>query len=90
MYSCLWSALAKLLLTPYLGRIKLLLHIICKLGGYGITADELKEVAGDTKRTLKDPSDVEIIYEILRVRKMEELFEQGEVGMFRIFPVSAL
>jgi hypothetical protein len=56
-----------------------LLHIIRKLGSYGITADKLKDVAGDTKRSLKHPSHVEIIYEILRVRKMEERFERGEV-----------
>ncbi|KAJ5836584.1 hypothetical protein N7447_002610 [Penicillium robsamsonii] len=60
-------------------RIELLLHIIRKLGAYGITADKLKDVAGDTKRSLKHASHVEIIYEILRVRKMEERFERGEV-----------
>ncbi|KAJ5689407.1 hypothetical protein N7462_003799 [Penicillium macrosclerotiorum] len=60
-------------------RIELLLHIIRKLGSQNITADKLKEVAGDTKRSLKHPSHVEIIYEILRVRKMEERFERGEV-----------
>ncbi|KAJ5833525.1 hypothetical protein N7474_001836 [Penicillium riverlandense] len=60
-------------------RIELLLHIVRKLGNHGITADKLKEVAGDTKRSLKHPSHVEIIYEILRVRKMEERFERGEV-----------
>ncbi|KAJ5109313.1 hypothetical protein N7456_005988 [Penicillium angulare] len=60
-------------------RIELLLHIIRKLGVYGITADKLKEVAGDTKRSLKHASHVEIIYEILRVRKMEERLERGEV-----------
>lgn len=64
-------------------RVELLLHIIRKLGGYGITAEKLKEVAGDTKRSLKHPSHVEIIYEILRVRKMEERFERGEVGMYQ-------
>jgi hypothetical protein len=63
-------------------RIELLLHIVRKLGNHGITADKLKEVAGDTKRSLKHPSHVEIIYEILRVRKMEERFERGEVGMY--------
>jgi hypothetical protein len=63
-------------------RIELLLHIVRKLGSHGITADKLKEVAGDTKRSLKHPSHVEIIYEILRVRKMEERFERGEVGMY--------
>lgn len=56
-----------------------MLHIIRKLGTYGITADKLKDVAGDTKRSLKHTSHVEIIYEILRVRKMEERFERGEV-----------
>ncbi|KAJ5794842.1 hypothetical protein N7457_001441 [Penicillium paradoxum] len=60
-------------------RIELLLHIIRKLSSYGITADKLKDVAGDTKRSLKHASHVEIIYEILRVRKMEERFERGEV-----------
>ncbi|KAI3113248.1 hypothetical protein CBS147330_9870 [Penicillium roqueforti] len=61
-------------------RIELLLHIIRKLGSYGITADKLKDVAGDTKRSLKHASHVEIIYEILRVRRMEERFERGEIG----------
>lgn len=56
-----------------------MIHIIRKLSAHGITADKLKEVAGDTKRSLKHPSHVEIIYEILRVRKMEERFERGEV-----------
>lgn len=64
-------------------RIELLLHIIRKLGSHGITADKLKEVAGDTKRSLKHPSHVEIIFEILRVRKMEERLERGEVGMYQ-------
>ncbi|KAJ6101883.1 hypothetical protein N7486_004310 [Penicillium sp. IBT 16267x] len=53
--------------------------IIRELGGYEITADKLKEVAEDTKRNLKHPSDLEIIYEILRVRKTEERFERREV-----------
>ncbi|KAJ5099537.1 hypothetical protein N7532_006538 [Penicillium argentinense] len=60
-------------------RIELLLHIIRKLGHYHITADKLKEVAGDTKRSLKHPSHIGIIFEILRVRKMEERYERGEV-----------
>lgn len=69
-------------LTSCSDRIELLLHIIRKLGYKSITADKLKEVAGDTKRSLKHPSHVEIIYEILRVRKMEERFERGEVGTY--------
>lgn len=64
-----------------LDRIKLLLHILRKLGGRGIIADILEEIVRDAKRNLKDPRNVEIIYELLRVRKMEELFERGEVGM---------
>ena len=70
------------LLTSSADRIELLLHIIRKLGSHNITADKLKEVAGDTKRSLKHPSHVDIIYEILRVRKMEERFERGEVGTY--------
>ncbi|KAF3403911.1 Uncharacterized protein F1880_010277 [Penicillium rolfsii] len=61
-------------------RIKLLLHIIRELGYLGITAEKLKDVAGDTKRSLKPPSHVEIIYEILRVRKMEERYQKGEAS----------
>ena len=61
-------------------RIELLLHIICKLGSHGINADKLKEVAGDTKRSLQHPSHVEIIFEILRVRKLEERYGRGEVS----------
>ncbi|CAG8904356.1 unnamed protein product [Penicillium egyptiacum] len=64
---------------PKADRIKLLLHILRKLGGYGITADNLQEIVRDTKRGLKNPCEVEIIYEILRVRKVEELFERREV-----------
>ncbi|CAI7599363.1 unnamed protein product [Penicillium viridicatum] len=60
-------------------RIELLLHILRKLGGYGITANNLEEIVRDAKRGLKDPRDVEIIYELFRVRKMEELLERGEV-----------
>ncbi|KAJ5948907.1 hypothetical protein N7454_002214 [Penicillium verhagenii] len=60
-------------------RIELLIHIIRKLSSFGITADKLKEVASDTKRSLKHPSHIEIINEILRLRKMEERFERGEV-----------
>ncbi|KAJ5328744.1 hypothetical protein N7452_009134 [Penicillium brevicompactum] len=60
-------------------RIKLIIHILCKLGHYGITADKLRDVAQDTKRSLKDPSHIEIIDEILRVRRMEEFFERGQV-----------
>lgn len=64
-----------------LDRIELLLHILRKLGGRGIIADILEEIVRDAKRNLKGPRNVEIIYELLRVRKMEELFERGEVGM---------
>ncbi|KAJ5800718.1 uncharacterized protein N7518_002786 [Penicillium psychrosexuale] len=65
-------------------RIKLLVHIIRELGGRKITADKLKEVAGDTKRNLEHPSDVKIIYEILRVRKTEERFERSEVSADKV------
>ncbi|KAJ6059892.1 hypothetical protein N7444_003531 [Penicillium canescens] len=60
-------------------RIELLLHIIRELGKDGITADRLKEVAEDNKRSLENTSDVGIFFEILRVRKMEERYGRGEV-----------
>ncbi|EPS34617.1 hypothetical protein PDE_09581 [Penicillium oxalicum 114-2] len=59
-------------------RIELLIYLI-RANIRDSNADKLKEVAGDTKRSLKHPSHIEIIYEILRVRKMEERFERGEV-----------
>lgn len=61
-------------------RIQLLLHIIRKLKVFGVTADELIEVAKDTRRSLEHPSHIGIILEILRVRRMEERFEDGDVG----------
>ncbi|KAJ5860643.1 uncharacterized protein N7529_007953 [Penicillium soppii] len=60
-------------------RIKLLLYIICELGEHGITADKLTEVAQSTSKKLKPKDSAEIIYEILRVRKLEEQYERGEV-----------
>ncbi|KAJ6133120.1 hypothetical protein N7471_008335 [Penicillium samsonianum] len=65
-------------------RIELLLHILRKLGGRGIIADILEEIVRDAKRNLKGPRNVEIIYELLRVRKMEELFERGEVDANKV------
>lgn len=71
-------------------RLKLLVHITCKLGSYGITSDKLKQVARDIERKLPDPKRAEVIYEILRVRKMQERFEGGEVGKFSILTMIAL
>ncbi|CAI7665243.1 unnamed protein product [Penicillium glandicola] len=63
-------------------RIQLLRHTICKLGSYNITADALANVVNFTVPRLQDQSRARIIYEILRVRKMEERFEQGRVGKY--------
>ncbi|KAL1860153.1 hypothetical protein Plec18170_002102 [Paecilomyces lecythidis] len=60
-------------------RLRLLVHILRKLGKYGITSDKLKEVAYDAKRQIKPPERMEILEEIFRVRKLEERFERGEV-----------
>ena len=68
-------------MVPATDRIELLIYLI-RANIRDSNADKLKEVAGDTKRSLKHPSHIEIIYEILRVRKMEERFERGEVGMY--------
>ncbi|CAI7608825.1 unnamed protein product [Penicillium viridicatum] len=61
-------------------RIELFIHILYNLGRNGLTADSLEEIATDAKQDLRDPEDVNIIYEVLRVRKMEEQFERGEIG----------
>ncbi|OQE10120.1 hypothetical protein PENFLA_c001G07947 [Penicillium flavigenum] len=58
-------------------RIELFLHILRELSDYGVTADKFEEIVTNTK--LKDPKNVQIIYELLRVRKMEQRFERGEV-----------
>lgn len=63
-------------------RLRLLVHILRKLGKYGITSDKLKEVAYDAKRQIKPPERMEILEEIFRVRKLEERFERGEVGEY--------
>ncbi|KAF4770546.1 hypothetical protein HAV15_012833 [Penicillium sp. str.  len=61
-------------------RIELLVHILYNLGRNGLTADNLGKIATDAKQDLRDPEDVNSIYEVLRVRKMEEQFERGEIG----------
>ncbi|KAJ9486749.1 hypothetical protein VN97_g6582 [Penicillium thymicola] len=61
-------------------RIELFIHILYNLGRNGLTADNLEKIATDAKQDLQDPEDVNIIYEVFRVRKMEEQFERGEIG----------
>lgn len=46
-----------------------------------ITADSLREVAQDSKRSLRDDKKLEEMEEILKVRKLEERYERGEVGL---------
>ena len=52
-----------------------------KLERYNVTAEKLKEVAQDSKRSLRDPEKLEEMEEMLKVRRLEERFERGEVGM---------
>ena len=52
-----------------------------KLEKYNVTAEKLKEVAQDSKRSLRDPEKLEEMEEMLKVRRLEERFERGEVGM---------
>ncbi|KAJ5967160.1 hypothetical protein N7501_003408, partial [Penicillium viridicatum] len=54
-------------------RIELFIYILYNLGRNGLTADSLEEIAIDAKQDLRDPEDVNIIYEVLR-------FERGEIG----------
>ncbi|EDP50758.1 hypothetical protein AFUB_070990 [Aspergillus fumigatus A1163] len=63
-----------------LERLSLLIHIIRKLGRFGITTDQLQEIAHDCKRRLSSPHKLQILDEVFRVRRIEERYERGEVG----------
>ncbi|KAH1714984.1 hypothetical protein KXV29_001724 [Aspergillus fumigatus] len=65
-------------------RLSLLIHIIRKLGRFGITTDQLQEIAHDCKRRLSDPHKLQILDEVFRVRRIEERYERGEVGANKI------
>ncbi|KAH2221182.1 hypothetical protein KXW71_002110 [Aspergillus fumigatus] len=60
-------------------RLSLLIHIIRKLGRFGITTDQLQEIARDCKRRLTDPHKLLILDEVFRVRRIEERYERGEI-----------
>ncbi|KAB8075909.1 hypothetical protein BDV29DRAFT_189797 [Aspergillus leporis] len=60
-------------------RIRLLIHIVRKLGKFGITPEKLQEVAHDSKRQLRPTSKIDVLDEIFKVRRMEERHERGEV-----------
>ncbi|KAL4890364.1 hypothetical protein BDV59DRAFT_97272 [Aspergillus ambiguus] len=60
-------------------RIRLLIHIVRKLGRFGITPDKLQEVAYDSKRQLRPTTKIEVLDEIFKVRRMEERYERGEI-----------
>ncbi|KAH2461412.1 hypothetical protein KXV71_005361 [Aspergillus fumigatus] len=68
----------------YLERLSLLIHIIRKLGRFGITTDQLQEIAHDCKRRLSNPHQLQILDEVFRVRRIEERYERGEVDANKI------
>lgn len=61
-------------------RVKVLCHIICNLREHGITADKLMRVVSGSR--LKDPSRLELMYDVLRMRKMEEQLKDGALRMY--------
>lgn len=63
-------------------RLQLLIHIMRKLARWGVTSDKLKEVAQDSKRSLRGSEKLDEMEEMLKVRKLEERYERGEVGMY--------
>ncbi|EAL91127.1 DUF2841 domain-containing protein [Aspergillus fumigatus Af293] len=67
-----------------LERLSLLIHIIRRLGRFGITTDQLQEIAHDCKRRLSDPHKLQILDEVFRVRRIEERYERGEVDANKI------
>ncbi|KAL2839940.1 hypothetical protein BJY01DRAFT_24278 [Aspergillus pseudoustus] len=64
-------------------RLRLLIHILRKLGKFDITAEKLEDIAQDCKRSLKPEETIDekmdILTEIFKVRKQEERFERGEI-----------
>jgi hypothetical protein len=64
-----------------------LIHIIRKLGRFGITTDQLQEIAHDCKRQLSGPHRLQILDEVFGVRRIEEWYERGEVGKRHLLSV---
>ncbi|RJE19004.1 hypothetical protein PHISCL_08666 [Aspergillus sclerotialis] len=64
---------------PLKQRIPLLTHIVHEGGRFGITSDKLIEAAYDSRKKLKPIHKIEILYEILKVRQIEEQYERGEI-----------
>lgn len=62
--------------------MQLLIHIMRKLARWGVSSDKLKEVAQDSKRSLRGSEKLEEMEEMLKVRKLEERYERGEVGTY--------
>ncbi|KAF4218227.1 hypothetical protein CNMCM6805_000651 [Aspergillus fumigatiaffinis] len=60
-------------------RLSLLIHFIRKLGRFGITTDQLQEIAHDCKRQLSGPQRLQILDEVFGVRRIEECYDRGEV-----------
>ncbi|KAH1452265.1 hypothetical protein KXW57_003988 [Aspergillus fumigatus] len=69
-------------------RLSLLIHIIRKLGRFGITTDQLQEIAHECKRQLRGPHRLQILDEVFGVRRMEERYERGEVDANTIIYVA--
>lgn len=61
-------------------RIKLLIHMLCNVRDDRITIDKLREAVLETKSSLKHPSHIEIINEILDVRQEQENYQKGKGG----------
>jgi hypothetical protein len=60
-------------------RLTLLIHMLCNLGGSDVPARTLKEIAD---RKMDRSSKSVFLDEILKVRMLQERYEQGEVGMY--------
>lgn len=81
----IFLAVSRFLFYIITERLRLLIHILRKLGRFNITSEKLQEVAQDSKRQLRPEESMEdkmeILNEIFKVRRLEERFERGEVGM---------
>lgn len=72
--------------------MRLLIHILRGLGkSRGVTVDQLEDAGRGIRRRIKPVERLEILSEIYRVRRVEEQYENGLIGLLTLpsFPTRA-
>lgn len=66
------------------------MHILCNLReSHDITVDKLREASQSLRTEISPPERLEVLDEVFRVREMEELYLNGEIGTFRVLRTTA-